>query len=234
MLQLPKVIGHRGAMAYVLENTLASFREAHKRGAPWIEIDVKLTSDGVPVVMHDESLKRTMGVEGLVAKMTRAELPKDVPTFEDTIALCAELGLGCNVEIKPCAGRESETGRVTVEALRKYWKHAPPPFLSSFKDASLVAARDAAPEYARAVLIDKIGEGSSSSDWQARAKAVDAAGINTNGKFLTAPQVVAIKAAGYALSAYTINEAPVAKVLIAMGVDCIITDVPDVLVEALS
>ena len=115
MLQLPKVIGHRGAMAYALENTVASFREASKRGATWIEIDVKLTSDGVPVVMHDESLKRTMGVDRLVAEMRRAELPRDVPTFEETIALCAELGLGCNVEIKPCPGREGETGRVAVE-----------------------------------------------------------------------------------------------------------------------
>ena len=48
MLQLPKVIGHRGAMAYAPENTLLSFREARRRGAPWVEIDVKLTADGVP------------------------------------------------------------------------------------------------------------------------------------------------------------------------------------------
>ena len=53
MLQLPKVIGHRGAMAYAPENTLESFREAHRRGATWVEIDVKLTADGVPIVMHD-------------------------------------------------------------------------------------------------------------------------------------------------------------------------------------
>ncbi len=62
MLQLPKVIGHRGAMAYAPENTLNSFREAHRRGATWVEIDVKLTADGVPIVMHDDlSLKRTTG-----------------------------------------------------------------------------------------------------------------------------------------------------------------------------
>ena len=75
MLKLPKVIGHRGAMAYALENTLESFREARRRGATWVEIDVKLTADGVPIVMHDDSLKRTMGIDRLVAETRRADLP---------------------------------------------------------------------------------------------------------------------------------------------------------------
>src|SRR3954471_19401513 len=117
MLQLPKVIGHRGAAAYAPENTLASFREARRRGATWVEIDVKLTADGVPIVMHDESLKRTTGIDRLVAETPRTDLPKDVPTFEEAIACFAELGLGCNVEIKPCPGREVETARGTVATL---------------------------------------------------------------------------------------------------------------------
>src|SRR5881394_1083936 len=117
MLQLPKVIGHRGAAAYAPENTLASFREARRRGATWVEIDVKLTADGVPVVMHDASLKRTMGVDRLVAETPRADLPADVPTLEQAIACFLDLGLGCNFEIKPCEGREAETALVTVETL---------------------------------------------------------------------------------------------------------------------
>ena len=62
--------------------------------------------------MHDPSLKRTMGVDRLVADTPRAELPKDVPTFEEAIACFHELGLGCNVEIKPCPGREVETAEI--------------------------------------------------------------------------------------------------------------------------
>src|SRR5260221_14520842 len=104
MLQLPKVIGHRGAAAYAPETTLASFREARRRGATWVETDIMLTVDGVPIVMHDESLKRTMGIDRLVAETSRAELPRDVPTFEEAIACLAELGLGCNVEINPSPG----------------------------------------------------------------------------------------------------------------------------------
>ena len=230
MLQLPKVIAHRGASAYAPENTLAAFREARRRGAAWVEIDVKLTADGVPIVMHDSSLKRTMGVDRMVAETKRADLPADVPTFEETISLLADLGLGCNVEIKPCEGREAETGRVTVETLRRCWPSSlPAPLLSSFKDVSLVAAREAAPEIARAVLIDRIEEG-----WRARAEAVEAVGVNTNGRKLTAAEAVEIKAAGYLLSVYTINQPAVARILVAMGCDCIITDMPDTILTALA
>ena len=230
MLQLPKVIGHRGAAAYAPENTLASFREARRRGATWVEIDVKLTADGIPIVMHDSSLKRTMGIDRLVAEMLRVDLPKDVPTFEEAIACFAELGLGCNVEIKPCEGREVETARVAVETLRRCWPASlPPPLLSSFKAASLVAACEAAPEFARAILLGRIEE-----NWRARAEEVGAVGVNTNGAKLTAPQAVDIRKAGYALSVYTIDDGAVAKALIGMGVDCIITDAPDVILAALN
>ena len=230
MLQLPKVIGHRGAAAYAPENTLASFREASRRGATWVEIDVKLTRDGVPIVMHDASLRRTMGIDRLVAEMPRAELPADVPTLEQAIACFAELGLGCNVEIKPCEGRERETARVTVETLRRAWPaRLPPPLLSSFKDASLAAARDVAPEFDRALLIDDLQDG-----WRSRTDAVGAVGVNTSGKRLTAPRAVEIRAAGFALSVYTINDGAVAKALVGMGVHCVITDAPDVILAALN
>jgi glycerophosphoryl diester phosphodiesterase len=229
MLQLPKVIGHRGAPAYAPENTLESFREARRRGATWVETDIKLTSDGVPIVMHDESLKRTTGVDRLVAKTSRAELPAVVPTFEEAIACFAAEGLGCNVEIKPCPGREAETGRAVVETLRRCWPaKLPPPLLSSFKDVSLAAARAAAPEFARALLLGKI-----EVDWLHRAKAVDAVGINTNGERLTAVGAVEVRKAGYALSVYTIDDGDVARALVGMGVDCVITDVPDVILAAL-
>ncbi|SKA32343.1 glycerophosphoryl diester phosphodiesterase [Enhydrobacter aerosaccus] len=230
MLQLPKVIGHRGAAAYALENTLESFREARRRGATWVEIDVKLTADNVPILMHDASLKRTMGIDRLVAETRAADLPREVPTFEAAIDCFRELGLGCNVEIKPCEGREVETARVAVETLRRQWPATlPAPLLSSFKDTSLSAARDAAPEFARAILIDEIA-----NDWRARAEAVGAVGVNTNGKRLTVPRAVEIRKAGYLLSVYTINDGEVARLLMGLGVQCVISDAPDVILSALN
>jgi len=229
MLQLPKVIGHRGAAAYAPENTLDSFREAHRRGARWVEIDVKLTADRVPIVMHDDSLKRTTGVDRLVAQTPRAEVPPVVPTFEDAIACFGELGLGCNVEIKPCPGREAETARVTVETLRRCWPASlPSPLLSSFAEASLAAARAAAPEFDRAILLNELRD-----DWRQRTEGVGAKGVNTNGRTLTAPRAVEVGRAGYTLSVYTINDADVARALVGMGVACVISDAPDVILKAL-
>ena len=230
MLQLPQVIGHRGAMAYAPENTLASFREARRRGASWVEIDVKLTADGVPILMHDASLTRTMGIDRLVAETPRAELPAEVPTFEQAIACFLELGLGCNVEIKPCEGREAETARVAVETLRRAWPAAlPAPLLSSFKDESLRAAMDAAPEFARALLLGELVDG-----WPMRAQAVGATGMNVGRRKLTAAGAVAIKRAGYALSVWTVNDPDEARALVGMGADCIITDAPDVILRGLA
>jgi glycerophosphoryl diester phosphodiesterase len=230
MLQLPKVIGHRGAMAYAPENTLASFREARRRGATWVETDIKLTADGVPIVMHDASLKRTTGVDRLVALTPSAELPKDVPTFEEAIACFQELGLGCNVEIKPCEGREAETARVAVATLRRRWPSTlPPPLLSSFKPESLAAAREAAPEFARAILLGELN-----GDWRVRADAVGAEGVNTDGKKLAPGRAREVKQAGFALSVYTIDDPAQARALVAMGVDCVITDMPDVIIAALN
>ena len=230
MLQLPKVIGHRGAMAYAPENTLASFREARRRGATWVEIDVKLTADGVPIVMHDASLKRTTGVDRLVALTPSSELPKDVPAFEAAIACFQELGLGCNVEIKPCEGREAETARVTVATLRRCWPSAlPPPLLSSFKHDSLAAAREAAPEFARAILLGELDD-----DWRVRADAIGAEGVNTDGEKLTPGRAREVKQAGLALSVYTIDDPAQARALVAMGVDCVITNMPDVILAALN
>lgn len=229
MLQLPKVIGHRGAAAYAPENTLDSFREARRRGATWVETDVKLTADGVPILMHDASLKRTMGVDRLVSRTKAADLPKEVPTFEAAIECFRELGLGCNVEIKPCEGREAETARVAVETLRRCWPAAlPAPLLSSFKDVSLLAAHEAAPDFDRAILIDALDD-----DWRRRAEAVGAVGVNTNGKKLTAPRAVEVLRADYLLSVYTIDDGDVAKALTGMGVHCVITDAPDLIIAAL-
>ena len=59
-MPVPLIIGHRGASAVAPENTMAAFREAIAVGADGIEFDVRLTRDGVPVVIHDSTLRRTL------------------------------------------------------------------------------------------------------------------------------------------------------------------------------
>lgn len=75
-MKRPLIVGHRGASAVAPENTMAAFREAISVGADGIEFDVRLTSDGVPVVIHDSTLRRTGGVPNRVANLTSAEISK--------------------------------------------------------------------------------------------------------------------------------------------------------------
>ena len=243
-LDLPRVIGHRGAAAYAPENTLAGLREARVRGARWVEFDVKLSADNRLVLMHDNSLKRTAGLDAAVAATDFATIRsldaggwfapafrnERVPSFEEAIALLRELGMGANVEIKPCPGREEETAIAVVDALDRLWPSVlPTPVLSSFKDASLAAAQQKAPHWPRFCLFDVI-EG----PWLERAKALGAAGINTNGHKLHREAARRIKDAGYLLGVYTINEGPKSVALRAAGADTIITDAPDIVFVALA
>jgi len=80
----PLIIGHRGASALAPENTLAAFTRALHTGADGIEFDVRLSYDGVPVVIHDASLARTALIDRLVSELTSEELQKiDVGTWFD-------------------------------------------------------------------------------------------------------------------------------------------------------
>jgi glycerophosphoryl diester phosphodiesterase len=70
----PLIIAHRGASALAPENTIAAFTEAIASGADGVEFDVRLSKDGVPVVIHDATLLRTAGVNEHVADLTSEQL----------------------------------------------------------------------------------------------------------------------------------------------------------------
>ena len=88
-------IGHRGACGHAPENTLASMRKALALGVDGIEFDIQLSRDGVPVVIHDDTLERTTNGTGAVADFTLAELKQldagdgeKIPTLAEIFALC--------------------------------------------------------------------------------------------------------------------------------------------------
>lgn len=233
-LSLPRVIGHRGAAAVAPENTLAGVRKARELGATWVEFDVKLTRDGCPVVLHDDRLDRTTNGRGPVAKATLEELRKldaggwfgpafrgePVPTFEAMLTLCLELGLGINVEIKPCPGREAETARAVVETLRAMWPPAaPPPLVSSFKPACLAVARDLAPEIPRGYLA-----GALPRDWRARLDAYACQTLHLDQRRVGARDREAVLTAGVPLLLYTVNDPAQARAQLAAGVAAVFTD----------
>src|SRR5215510_13684381 len=103
-------IGHRGAAAHMPENTMPSFEKALELGADALEFDVALTKDGVPVVIHDDTLDRTTDGRGPVEDSTYEEVarldagswkavPTHVPTLDEVLAGLAPRTL-LNLEIK--------------------------------------------------------------------------------------------------------------------------------------
>ncbi|MEW1698634.1 glycerophosphodiester phosphodiesterase [Streptomyces sp. NPDC091278] len=82
-------VGHRGDPYRVRENTLRSISSAVERGADAVEIDVRLTKDGVPVLLHDDTLERLWGHERRLADLTRAQLAEltrgGVPTLREAL-----------------------------------------------------------------------------------------------------------------------------------------------------
>ncbi len=233
---LPPVIGHRGAAADAPENTLASIRAAHAQGARMVEFDVKLTADGQLILMHDDDLDRTTDGHGPVAAATLATIRgldaggwfspgfkgTPVPTFEETLSLLGSLGLGANIEIKPNSGQETETATATAAMLRAKWPKAlPAPVVSSFSRESLAAFRDAAPTLPLGYLTWE-----KPADWSAAARALNCRSIHCAAQHLTPDWAAEIKALGYALAVYTVNDRPMADRLRRWGVDSIITDRP--------
>jgi glycerophosphoryl diester phosphodiesterase len=160
---IPRIIGHRGAAAAAPENTLAGIARAHALGCRWVELDAKLSYDRIALLMHDDRLERTTDGSGLFADRTAAELRRldagrwkapefagePIPTLAEAIGLMERLGMGANIEIKACPGREVETGSRVAAELRLLWPRGHGLLVSSFSAASLEAARAAAPELPR-------------------------------------------------------------------------------------
>ncbi|MSP83281.1 MAG: glycerophosphodiester phosphodiesterase [Alphaproteobacteria bacterium] len=240
---VPRVIGHRGSARLAPENTLASIRRAHADGARWVEFDVKLTADLVPILMHDDTLDRTTNGTGLVADLSLARIAEldagswwgpayageRVPTFAAALHLLSRLGLGANVEIKACPGFEVETGRVVATALANGWQaHLPPPLLSSFSPEALEAAAEAAPLIRRGMLVhDRRAE------WRELAARVGAISVHIFHGFVTPELAEATAKAGYPLLAYTVNDAATARRMYGLGACALFSDVPGYLLTAL-
>ncbi|HNX39246.1 MAG TPA: glycerophosphodiester phosphodiesterase family protein [Methanothrix sp.] len=111
---MAQVIAHRTAAALAPENSLEGIRAAAQCRADYVEMDVRLSRDGVLVLMHDESIDRTTGGRGRVAELSAEELRDNaVPSLKEAVDLAADLGVAVVVEMK-----EEGLEGLVAEALR--------------------------------------------------------------------------------------------------------------------
>jgi glycerophosphoryl diester phosphodiesterase len=108
-------IAHRGASAHATENSAAAIDKAAELGADMVEVDVRITADGVPVISHDEDLRRVYGVDGTIATTLYADLePLGVMRFDTLVARCKELALGLYLDIKAITRQAAQAIYETV------------------------------------------------------------------------------------------------------------------------
>jgi glycerophosphoryl diester phosphodiesterase len=163
----PLVVAHRGASIEQPENTIEAFEAAIEAGADAVEFDVRLTSDGVAVVMHDPDVSRTTDGVGLVPELTLTDIRRlkislpgggaaSVPTLEEALE-CLASRAAADVEIKNLEGepgftpdREPEV-EATLDALEGAG-FTDPVIVSSFNPRSLAYSRQLRPEVPTGLL----------------------------------------------------------------------------------
>jgi glycerophosphoryl diester phosphodiesterase len=243
MLKLPKVIGHRGAAGYAPENTLVGIHTAADMGVEWVELDVKLTRDQIPVIFHDETLERTTGTQGNISDIDLKDLREldagswfgssfiglKIPTLEEVVDVLIERNLGLNLELKPCPGRERETTEVALDLLSHIWDDHDRLLISSFQHVSLETAQDLAADWKRGLLLPREWP----ENWAELAEYLDVATINVNGNHITREQLEDALELELPVLAYTINDPIRARELQNWGVDSFFSDTPDVILENL-
>lgn len=230
----PRIMAHRGGGTLAPENTLAAIRLGQSLGYEAHEFDVKLSRDGVAMLLHDDTVDRTTNGRGRACDFTWSELSaldagawhsdafrgERIPTFEAAARELIAKGTLANIEIKPCQGFERATGVEVALRTRELWRGAPvPPFLCSFSFEALAAAKETAPEISRMFLASRFAE----EDW-GRLEALEAVALGTNHRKLDYANIARLHDKGYRIVTYTVNDAAVAQGLFDAGVDGLVTD----------
>jgi len=224
------VYAHRGASAAEPENTLAAFRAAVRMGADGVELDVRRTADGHAAVLHDATL-----ADGRpVAHVPLADVPPEVPCLTQALDACA--GLVVNVEIKNAAwdpdfDPDEALAELVVRTLDQR-SGRDRVLVSSFGEGAVAQVRALAPSLptalVTAVLTDDQVDG--------LVEQVAAAGhvaLHPHHVTVTPHLLGRCHDAGLAVNTWTVDDPDRVHALAALGVDGVVTDVPDVALRAL-
>jgi len=238
-LSLPKVIGHRGVPKRAPENTLAGFAQAHRLGVPWVELDVQLSRDLVPMVFHDARLERTSNGEGLLIERDSAYLrqldvgswfspefrDQRLPTFEAVLDQLIADSLGLNIEIKADDDRAELTAeKGLAQALQQWPSDRQPPLVTSFSRRALVAAQRVAPHWPRGFVTDIWQD-----DWRQVVQDTACSTIHVGARALDEASIKQARELGLAVLAYVVDDPEQAHHLWRWGVASVFSDRPDLL-----
>lgn len=224
---MAEVIAHRGASRRARENTVEAFQWAVELGADGIELDARRTRDGVLVVHHDPFLADGRPIVETVLR----DLPNHVPTLGAALDACS--GAAVNIEIKN-SDLEPDfdpADHVAIEVLAELAERGPrggPWIISCFRLATVDRCRALAPEVPTAWLVMQLDEEAVTTSAEHGHAAV-----HPWEQSVTHALVERCHDAGLAVNVWTCDDPARAIELDDWGVDGIVTDVPDVILEAL-
>ena len=233
------VISHRGASGHAPENTLAAFKRAVAQGATFIETDLQLSRDARFVAIHDATVNRTTNGQGEVHNMTLAALRRldagswfgsefageRIPTLEEILDFSKKSDVVFYLELKPGGSWGGE--HALVGALRESGE-IPRAVVISF-DASVVRnLREIEPTLMTGLLYD----GQLENPLE-KAVEVGARQLVARGDLVTPALLAGARKKDLQLVCWTVNHPAHMRMLIAAGVDGIMSDYPDRLVAAL-
>lgn len=233
------LIAHRGASAIAPENTLIAVERAAALGASWIETDVRLTSDGGLVMVHDITLDRTTSGSGSVAHMPLSDIlaldagswfaPEfagtAVPDIGSFLQCTLDCGLGLQLELKDNFGREEELVRTVVAALQEHWPIGERPlFVSSFSERCMRLCAQSLPDVPRAIATEFVP-----ADVAGRLRETQCQIIHLQARCVTETHMQALRDEGVEFAVATINDADQARHFLAGGATSVLSDHPELL-----
>lgn len=230
------IVAHRGASRIAPENTLSAMRKAIEFGADFAECDVFQTKDGELVLFHDEEMDRTTGKGGMIWDYTLAELKtmevgswfheefrgEPIPTLREVIRL-VKGKIKLNIEVK-VSGKDPDIAQKVVEIIQSEGIEQDC-MVTSFEKPVILKVKEIAPQVITGFIFDEehppdIFEG----NWEY---------VCSKRNVVDEDFVRVAKRKGKKIFVWTVNYPAEMKELIALGVDGIITDVPDLLKEVL-
>jgi glycerophosphoryl diester phosphodiesterase len=231
-------IAHRGACGYAPENTLSAFRRAVSLGVTFIETDLQLSRDARLVAIHDETVERTTNGQGNVRDLTLAELRRldagswfgsefageHIPTLEEILEFSKKYDAVFYLELKPAGAWGAE--HALVSALRES-QQAARAVVISFDDTMISAVRKLEPTLMTGLLLEAQIE-------NALERALDAGArqLAVRGDLVSPALIAEAHKKDLQVICWTVNHPAHMRLLIAAGVDGIMSDYPDRVVAA--
>jgi len=225
-----RIIGHRGASAIAPENTLLSFQRAFDDGADGIEFDVRLSKDGVPVIIHDDTIDRVTDAVGAVSSFTAEELAnidaeEGIPTLHSLFELLGTEYL-YNIEIKDKEAQGQKVISAVLNVIEQFPDLDRSILLSSFEHSSVEYVQD---QRTANMLVATIRV----SDSPAIPDFFEGEAYHPNHGLVTAESMKIARENGWLINVWTVNDPDVGRRMLELEVNAILTDDPKMMRDAL-